>query len=268
MPLEHRQLAQRLGLKPKRGVLLYGPPGTGKTSIGRALAHRMKGKFFLIDGSIVTEPPDPFFKKLETVIREAKESAPSVLFIDDADVLFDIVHISGLARYLLTLLDGLESESASHVCVMMTAMDVRKVPEALLRSGRVELWLETRAPLGADRGRVIKRWLGTDLPAYEAVDYATLSETTTGFTPADLRRITGDAKCLYAADQVKGRATTTAQAYLERAVANLVAVRGRMADVLGDDNLRIGDQKAKPKYGLGMGGMAEMSVSCKTNGWA
>lgn len=267
LPLEHRQLAQDLNLKPKRGVLLYGPPGTGKTSIGRALAHRMKGKFFLIDGSIVTEPPGPFFAKLAQVIREAKESAPSVLFIDDADVLFDIVHISGLARYLLTLLDGLESDSASHVCVMMTAMDVRKVPEALLRSGRVELWLETRAPVGADRGRVLQRWLGKDMPDYEQVDYAALSEATEGFTPADLRRITGDAKCLYAADQLRGQTTTSAHAYLARAIDHLIGVRARMAEALGDDSLRIGTDKKREKYGMGVGGMAEMNVSCKTRGW-
>lgn len=266
LPLEHRQLAQDLGIKPKRGVLLFGPPGTGKTSIGRALAHRMKGKFFLIDGSTITEPPGPFFEKLKALIREAKESAPSVLFIDDADVLFDIVHISGLARYLLTLLDGLESESASHVCVMMTAMDVRKVPEALLRSGRVELWLETKAPQGADRGRVLQRWLGTDLPEYESIDYASLSDATGGFTPADLRRITGDAKCLFAADHVKGRPLATANDYLHRAVENLVALRGRMADALGDESLRVGNGK-KQKYGLGVGGMSEMGVNCKTKGW-
>lgn len=267
LPLEHRKLAQELDLKPKRGVLLYGPPGTGKTSIGRALAHRMKGKFFLIDGSIVTEPPGPFFAKLAQVIREAKESAPSVLFIDDADVLFDIVHISGLARYLLTLLDGLQSESASHICVMMTAMDVRKVPEALLRSGRVELWLETRAPVGADRGRVLQRWLGKDMPGYDEVDYAALSEVTEGFTPADLRRITGDAKCLYAADHLRGKPVRGAHGYLAQAVDNLIATRERMAEALDDDRLRIGGNRKREKYGMGVGGMAEMNVSCKTNGW-
>ena len=45
LPLGDRTLAAKLNLKPKRGVLLAGPPGTGKTTIGRALAQRLRDKF-------------------------------------------------------------------------------------------------------------------------------------------------------------------------------------------------------------------------------
>ncbi|MEJ1964530.1 MAG: ATP-binding protein [Gammaproteobacteria bacterium] len=267
LPLENRVLAQKLSLKPKRGVLLYGPPGTGKTSIGRALAHRMKGKFFLIDGSFVSEPPVSFFPKLEKVVQEAKENSPSVLFIDDADVLFKIEHIAGLARYLLTLLDGLESETASNVCVMMTAMDVRKMPEALLRSGRVELWLETKLPTEEIRGRILERWMGTDLPGYEAVDYKGLAKATEGFTPADLRRIASDAKALFAADTVNKRTIRAGTDYVKSAVDNIMATRSRMANSLGDESLRVGEDRKKSKYGMGAGGMAQISVCGISKDW-
>jgi SpoVK/Ycf46/Vps4 family AAA+-type ATPase len=240
LPFENRELATEMGLKPKRGVLLYGPPGTGKTSIGRALAHRMKGKFFMIDGTFISEPPTVFFGSVQAIVAEAKANAPSVLFIDDADVLFGIEHIGGLSRYLLSLLDGLESESASNVCVVMTAMDVRRVPEALLRSGRVELWLETRPPEPEVRARILQRWMSTELPGHEAIDYQRLATMTQGFTPADLRRIAGDAKLLYAADVVAKAPLKDATAYLAAAIEEIIAVRGRMADQLGDDALRVG----------------------------
>ncbi|MEJ1964531.1 MAG: AAA family ATPase [Gammaproteobacteria bacterium] len=242
LPFENRKLAQELGLKPKRGVLLFGPPGTGKTSIGRALAHRMKGKFFLIDGTFISEPPAAFFLKIQNVVNEAKESSPSVLFIDDADVLFKIEHIAGLVRYLLSLLDGLESETASNVCVMMTAMDVKKIPEALLRSGRVELWLETKAPDEATRSRILERWMGDELPGYQSIDYAPLARATEGFTPADLRRIAGDAKSLYAADLVAKRELATAKEYLARAVEDIITDRNNMATMLNDLSLRVGNK--------------------------
>src|SRR5690348_13915327 len=121
LPLEHSELAAELALKPKRGVLLAGPPGTGKTTIGRALAHRFQGKFFLIDGTVIAGTPH-FYGQLHHVFEAAMRNAPSVVFIDDSDVIFE-GQDPGLYRYLLTMLDGLESESAGGVCLMMTAMD-------------------------------------------------------------------------------------------------------------------------------------------------
>ncbi|WP_296615442.1 AAA family ATPase [Sphingomonas sp.] len=239
LPFENKVLARELDLKPRRGVLLYGPPGTGKTSIGRALAHRMQGRFFLIDGTFVTEPPVAFFGMVDRLIAQAKKNAPCVLFIDDADVLFQIEHIAGLQRYLLSLLDGLESETASHVCVMMTAMDAKKVPEPLLRSGRVELWLETKAPDEVTRGRILERWMAADMPGREDIDYPALARLTQGFTPADLRRLASDAKLLYASDLVAKRPIADANRYLELAIDDLITLRATMAERLDDATLKV-----------------------------
>jgi predicted AAA+ superfamily ATPase len=155
LPFENDALATALGLRPKRGVLLAGPPGTGKTTIGRALAHRLKSKFFLIDGTVIAGS-DFFYRKVFDVFEEAKRNAPSVVFIDDADVIFEDKDERGFYRYLLTMLDGLESASAERVCVMMTAMDVNSLPPAMVRSGRIELWLETKLPDEAARASILR----------------------------------------------------------------------------------------------------------------
>lgn len=202
LPLENDTLSRELNLKPKRGVLLAGPPGTGKTTIGRALAHRLKSKFFLIDGTFISGT-GYFYHNIQQVFELAKQNAPSIIFIDDSDVIFENGHGLGLYRYLLTMLDGLESKSIGEVCIIMTAMDVRKLPPALVRSGRIELWLEMRLPDENARGEILSQ-LVEQLPSlFKFVDIDSIVSATEGFTGADLKRLVEDSKTLVAYDRAK-----------------------------------------------------------------
>lgn len=228
VPLENDALAAELDLKPKRGVLLAGPPGTGKTTVGRALAHRLRSKFFLIDGSYIAGT-DQFYQRLMHVIEEAKQNAPSILFIDDSDVIFESGEEHGLYRYLLTLLDGLESETAGQVCVMMTAMDVANIPPALLRSGRIELWLEMRLPNEEARAQLIEKSLAQLPPAIASIDMDRVVAATEGFTGADLKRLVEDGKVLYAHDRARNVAPAAPTEYFLRAVTGVQQNRERYA---------------------------------------
>jgi transitional endoplasmic reticulum ATPase len=232
LPFENPELARRRGIKAKRGVMIFGPPGTGKTAIGRALARRLEGRFYLIDGTISTEPSHGFMMRVTAIIRQAIKNAPCVLFIDDADNLFSIPHVAGIVRYLLSLLDGLESENANKVCVMMTVMDAAKVPDALTRSGRVELWLETVSPEVKMRGAILRRWTSSTLPGADGIDYDHLASLTDGLVPADLRRIMDDVRLLYARDVRDGTSPQPVMDYAERAVRDLRSMRARMSQIL------------------------------------
>ncbi|HWC96474.1 MAG TPA: ATP-binding protein [Candidatus Sulfopaludibacter sp.] len=217
LPFENDALRAELGLKPKRGVLLAGPPGTGKTTIGRALAHRLKSKFFLIDGTMVAGKWD-FQEKIEKVFAAAKRNAPSIVFIDDADVIFEGKNDSGLYRYLLTMLDGLESASAERVCVMMTAMHPGSLPQALLRSGRVELWLETALPdAAARRAILLEKLAGLPAPIGNA-DVSSIAAAGDGLTGADLKNVVDDAKLEFAQDRLQGKTLPFAETYFLRAI--------------------------------------------------
>lgn len=214
-PLENGELASKLQLKAKRGVLLAGPPGTGKTTIGRALAHRLKGKFFLIDGTVNADSGD-FYDLVKNVFEQAKRNAPSVVFIDDADVIFEDKR-NGLYRYLLTMIDGLESASLEQVCVILTAMDANALPAALLRSGRVELWLRTRLPDHAARASIWRERLSLLPPPLLLVDAEELATLSSGLSGADLKSAAEEGKVLFAYASTQGLYEEPAQ-FFRRAI--------------------------------------------------
>lgn len=217
MPLENVEVADELGLKPKRGVLLAGPPGTGKTTIGRALARRLRSKFFLIDGTLISGTPD-FYNRVHQIFEAAKQNAPSIIFIDDSDVIFENSQDTGLYRYLLTMLDGLESTSAGRICLMMTAMDVGNMPPALVRSGRIELWLETRLPSSEARQAILSDHCAQLPQSVGPLDIAALAGASEGLSGADLKRVVEDGKLLFAYDREKRGATEPSTTYFLRAI--------------------------------------------------
>jgi transitional endoplasmic reticulum ATPase len=241
LPLTDDALSSELGLKAKRGVLLYGPPGTGKTTIGRALAHRLRGKFFLIDGTFIAGTEN-FYARVHRVFEAAKDNSPSVIFIDDADAIFEDGEERGLYRYLLTMLDGLESEAAARVCVMMTAMNLNHLPPALVRSGRVELWLQMKVPDNAARERILKRHMNGLPAAIASCDIASVLQATEGFTGADMKRLVEDTKGLYAFTRAQNASPQGATEYFIEAASGVRENRQRyeQAEVAANAKPRVG----------------------------
>ncbi len=229
LPLEDDALANELKIKPKRGVLIAGPPGTGKTTIGRALARRLRGKFFLIDGTFISGSRQ-FYPRIHQVFEGAKQNAPAVIFIDDSDVIFENGKEHGLYRYLLTALDGLESESAGRVCVMMTAMDVGALPAALVRSGRVELWLETRLPDRGARLQILQDLMRDVPPPFPEADLEKLADETNDMTGADVKRVIEDGKVLFAFDRSRKVPLKSVTEYFVSAITTVRENKKRYAE--------------------------------------
>ena len=237
LPLENDALANQFKLRPKRGVLLYGPPGTGKTTVGRAMAHRLRGKFFLIDGTFIAGT-DGFYNRINQVFEAAKDNAPAIIFIDDADAIFEDGEERGLYRYLLTMLDGLESESAGRVCVMMTAMNVASLPPALIRSGRVELWLQMKLPDPEARAQILARHFAELPEELRNVDMAALISATDVFTGADLKRLVEDGKAIYAYDKARQLDLQAPTGYFLKAVEGVRENKQRYAEAEAQSALK------------------------------
>src|SRR5437870_13629620 len=101
---------------------------------------------------------------------------------------------------------------------MMTAMDVAHLPPALIRSGRIEWWLEMDLPAEAARAEILTANLAPVTAVLGKIDVSRLAGATEGFTGADLKRLVEDGKNLLAYDRVQGRPVRAATDYFLAAV--------------------------------------------------
>ena len=86
--LKRPERYHKLGARIPHGVLLYGPPGTGKTLLARAVAGEADAAFFTMSASEFVEAIVGMgASRVRDLFKQAKEAAPSIVFIDELDAI-------------------------------------------------------------------------------------------------------------------------------------------------------------------------------------
>ncbi len=195
-----------LGGKIPRGALLVGPPGTGKTLLAKAVAGEAGVPFFSMSGSDFVEMfVGVGASRVRDLFRQAKEKAPSIIFIDEIDAVgrarANHASLGGnderenTLNALLTEMDGFGTNSGVIILAATNRADM--LDKALLRAGRFDRQIHVDLPDLQERKDIFLvhlRPLKTD----DTLDVDYLARQTPGFSGADIANVCNEAALIAA----------------------------------------------------------------------
>lgn len=197
LPLLRPGLYRTLGVRAPRGVILHGPPGTGKTLLSRAVGQELRANVMAMSATeLVGTYSGETEANLRSLFSEASHHAPSLIIIDEIDVIATSrgrLASQGDIRattQLLSLLDGLDQVDG--VVVLATTNRIDSVDEAFRRPGRFDEEIYVGPPDAAARRAILSvhsREMPLTPEAETAFDEVAATRTA-GFTGADLMHLT------------------------------------------------------------------------------
>jgi cell division protease FtsH len=190
----------KLGAAAPRGVLLVGPPGTGKTLLAKALAGESQANFIAVDGSYFTATYyGAGVAKVKALFKQARKSAPCVLFIDEVDGIGkrsrNAEHggeseMNRIINRVLVEMDGFEP--MDNVVVVAATNHENNIDEAMRRPGRFDMLVRLAKPTLPERAKLFDLYLGK--VAHDgSADTASLARMTPGVSPAEIANIVNKA---------------------------------------------------------------------------
>jgi len=192
---------QRLGGRIPRGVLLVGEPGCGKTLLAKAIAGEAEVPFFSISGSDFVEMfVGVGASRVRDLFRQAKESAPCIIFLDEIDAVgrrrgagFNGGGHDEREQTLNAILVEMDGFSTSDQIIVIAAtnrMDV--LDPALTRPGRFDRQIQVPLPDIKGRYEILKIY-AAKVRCGPDVDLQRLARGTPMFSGADLAALINEA---------------------------------------------------------------------------
>ena len=153
--LNNPEVYKDLGATMDNGVIIVGRPGTGKSTMVNALINAINRKAYVLrkkvsDGKFIDEVVETF--------NNASKNAPSIVFMDDLDKFSDNDD-SEDAEEFVAVQSCIDEVKGKDVFVIATANGTRKIPDSLLRPGRLGRRINTREPKDYEAAMIVRFYL-------------------------------------------------------------------------------------------------------------
>jgi len=191
--VRERERAEKLGLRPPRGLLLFGPPGTGKTVFARALAKELQIPFIrLKTENIVSRWYGETEKLTSRAIKLAEAIAPCVVFVDEIDRfgMRSGTEHEVTRRTFSILLEWLGDEDRKAIIVGTTNVP-EQLDEAFTRVGRFDYALPVLYPDTEARLQILEvhTKVKRQIPLEDDFFLKEIAEVTEGFSGAEIEEL-------------------------------------------------------------------------------
>ena len=193
-PISDRETYDAYGLPGVvNGVILFGPPRTGKSFVAEGFAGETEFNFLKVNAADIKDSRvGNSERNLRKLIHQAKSHQPSVILLNEIDVLAsdrtqtDQSHKKDLVG---TFLDEIEDLSGEDVVVIGTTNFIDRIDSAFLQPGRFSNSIWVGLPEQETRKELLKKGLEKAEESnvdWDSVDLERLAEITEGYSCGDI----------------------------------------------------------------------------------
>ena len=195
--LNEKERYAEYGLTIPNGMLLYGPPGCGKTFFAERMAEEIGFNFYQIKPSdIQSKWVNASQENISKLFSEAREHAPSIIFIDELDALVpnrdnsSVNHMNTSA--VNEFLAQMNNCGEDGVFIIGATNRPNAIDPAILRAGRLDKVIYLPPPDLEARELMFKMYLDKR-PRELGLDYSAFAKATENYVSSDIKFLCDEA---------------------------------------------------------------------------
>ncbi|WP_163516533.1 AAA family ATPase [Gelidibacter japonicus] len=195
--LNDKERYAEYGITIPNGMLLYGPPGCGKTFFAERMGEEIGFNFYQLKPSdIQSKWVNASQENIKNIFDEARENAPSIIFIDELDAVApnrdnsNVNHMNTSA--VNEFLAQMNNCGDDGVFIIGATNRPDSIDPAILRAGRLDKLIYLPPPDLEARELMFKLYL-ENRPIEIGLNYSVLAKETENYVSSDIKFLCDEA---------------------------------------------------------------------------